>query len=80
MWLHYQDLTNHDQVQRQGKGRKGCFKFKELHRKRYKDAGRLWSEGTNIYLRLINVKWQKPTQHCKAIIFQLNVFNLKINK
>ena len=29
-------------------------------------------EGTHLYLGLINtVLWQKPTQHCKAIILQL---------
>ena len=33
-------------------------------------------EGTYVYLWLIHVDvWQKPTQHCKAIILQL-----KINK
>ena len=34
-------------------------------------------EGTNAYLWLIHVDgWQKPTQHGKAIIFQLKI-NLK---
>ena len=30
--------------------------------------------GTDVYLRLIHVDvWQKPAQHCKAIILQLKV-------
>ena len=34
--------------------------------------GRFKREGTYVYLRLIHaVIWQKPTQHCKAIILQL---------
>ena len=38
--------------------------------------GRLKREGPYVYLWLIHVDvWQKPTQYCKAIIFQL-----KINK
>ena len=38
------------------------------------DGGRLKKEGTYIYLRLIQViVWQKPTQHCKAIILQLKI-------
>ena len=38
--------------------------------------GRFPREGTNAYVRLIHLAvWQKPTQHCKAIILQL-----KINK
>ena len=28
-------------------------------------------EGIYVYLQLIHIEWQKPTQHCKAIIFQL---------
>ena len=37
---------------------------------------RVRREGTYIYLWLIHVDiWQKPTQYCKALIFQL-----KINK
>ena len=33
-------------------------------------------EGTYIYLGLIHVDtWQKPTQYCKAIIFQLKINN-----
>ena len=39
-------------------------------------GGRLRREGTYVYLWLIHVDvWQKPSQHCKAIILQL-----KINK
>ena len=39
-------------------------------------GGRFMREGIYAYLRLIHVAvWQKPTQHCKAIILQL-----KINK
>ena len=31
-------------------------------------------EGTYVYLWLIHVDvWQKPTQHCKAIILQLKI-------
>ena len=33
--------------------------------------GRLRREGTDVYLRLIPVVVQKPTQHCEAIIIQL---------
>ena len=37
-------------------------------------------EGTYIYLQLIHVvAWNKPTQHCKAIIFQLKIIFLKKN-
>ena len=33
--------------------------------------GRLKKEGTNVYLWQIHVDvWQKPPQHCKAIIVQ----------
>ena len=36
--------------------------------------GRFKREGIYVYLWLIHVDvWQKPTQHCKAIIFQLNI-------
>ena len=35
-------------------------------------GGRFKREGTCVYLLLIHaVVWQRPTQHCKAIIFQL---------
>ena len=40
--------------------------------------GRFKREETDIYLQLIHVVWQKLTQHCKAIIFQLK--KLKIIK
>ena len=34
-----------------------------------------------IYLWLIHVDvWQKPTQYCKAIIFQLKINKLKLKK
>ena len=36
------------------------------------------SEGTYVYLWLIHVNvWQKPSQHCKAIILQLKIKNEK---
>jgi len=39
---------------------------------------RFKSEGTYVYLQLICVDiWQKATQHCKAIILQLKIINLK---
>ena len=42
-------------------------------------GGKLKREGTYVYLWLIHVdEWQKPTQHCKAIIHQLKV-NYKKN-
>ena len=35
-------------------------------------GGRFQREGASVYTRLIHVDvWQKPTQHCKAIILQL---------
>ena len=35
-------------------------------------------EGTYVYLWLIHVDvWQKPTQYCKAIIFQLKISKFK---
>ena len=38
----------------------------------YGVRGRFKKKGTYVYLWLIHVAlWQKPTQHCKAIIFQL---------
>ena len=38
-------------------------------------GGRLKMEGIHVYLRLIHVVVeQKPAQHRKAIIFQLNFF------
>ena len=39
-------------------------------------------KGTHVYLWLIHVVWQKPTQHCEAIILQFkkqNLFCLKTN-
>ena len=37
-------------------------------------GGRFKREGTYVYLWLIHVDvWQKPTQHCKAIIRQLKI-------
>ena len=36
-------------------------------------GGRFKSEATYVYLRLIHIAaWQKPTQHCNAVILQLN--------
>ena len=41
-------------------------------------GGRFKREGTHVYLWLIHVDtWQKPTEHCKAIILQLKIINLK---
>ena len=40
--------------------------------------GRLKREGTYVCLWLIQVDvWQKPTQYCKAIIFQLKISKFK---
>jgi hypothetical protein len=40
--------------------------------------GRFKKKGTYVYLLLIHVAvWQKPTQHCKAIIFQLKTDKFK---
>ena len=40
--------------------------------------GRFRREGTYACLWLIHVDvWQKPTQYCKAIIFQLKISKLK---
>ena len=40
-------------------------------------GGRFKREGTYVYLWLIHVDvWHKPTQYCKAIIFQLKKKNL----
>ena len=37
-------------------------------------GGRFKREGTYVYIWLIHIDvWQKPTQHCKAIIFQLKI-------
>ena len=36
-------------------------------------GGRFKSEATYVYLWLIHIAaWQKPTQHCNAVILQLN--------
>ena len=36
------------------------------------EGGRFKREGTDVYLCLIHVDiWQKPAQHCKAVILQL---------
>ena len=41
-------------------------------------GGRFKREGTCVYPWLIHVDvWQKPTQHCKAIILQLKINKLK---
>ena len=35
-------------------------------------GGRFKREGTYVYLGLIHVNiWQKPTQYCKAAVFQI---------
>ena len=37
-------------------------------------GGRFKREGAYVYIWLIHVgMWQKPTQYCKAIIFQLKM-------
>ena len=44
-------------------------------------GGRFKREGTYVYPWLIHVDvWQKPTQHCKAIILQLKINKLKKKK
>ena len=48
-------------------------------------GGRFRREGTYVFLQLIHVNvWQKPTQHCKAIILQLKYKlkkkSLQVNK
>ena len=37
-------------------------------------GGKFKRERIWVYLWLINVVWQKATQHCKVIILQLNIF------
>ena len=37
------------------------------------EEGRFKREGTNVYLWLIHVVWQKPIQYCKAITLQLKI-------
>ena len=37
-------------------------------------AGEAQVEVSICTLRLIQIVWQKPTQHCKAVILQLNIF------
>ena len=42
---------------------------------------RTGEEGTYVYLWLIHVDvWQKPTQHCKAIILQLKISNFFLKR
>ena len=44
-------------------------------------GGRFKREGTYVYLWLIHVDaWKKPTQFCKAVIFQLKINTLIKNK
>ena len=44
-------------------------------------GGRFRRKGIYVYLRLIHVAvWQKPTQHYKAVIFQLKISKLKKKK
>ena len=49
---------------------------------RVRGGGRFKKERTYVYIWLIHVVvWQKPTQHCKAIILQLKLNKLlKIKK
>ena len=47
---------------------------------RWELEGSFKRKGTYVYLRLIHVdEWQKPTQHCKAIILQLKINKYKEN-
>ena len=47
----------------------------------WQGGGSFKREGTYIYLWLIHVdKWQKPTQHYKAVILQLKIKFLKTLK
>ena len=44
----------------------------------WETGGRFKKERTYVYLWLIQIDvWQKPTQHCKAIILQLKIKFLK---
>ena len=44
-------------------------------------GGRFKRDGTNVYLRLIHVDvWQKPNQHCKAIILPSKINKSKKEK
>ena len=53
-----------------------CSVTTERGRMRREVGGKFKREGTYVYLRLIHLDvWQKSTQYCKAIVFQL-----KINK
>ena len=37
-----------------------------------REVGRRFQrEGIYVYLWLVHIVWQKPTQHCEAIIFQI---------
>ena len=40
-------------------------------------GGSFKREGTHLYLWLIHVVWQKPTQYCKAMILQLKINKVK---
>ena len=41
-------------------------------------GGRFKRQGTYVYLGLIHIDvWQKPTQHCKVIILQLQINDRK---
>ena len=43
-------------------------------------GGKVQEGGTYVFLKLIHVNvWQKPTQYCKAIIFQLKINEFKNN-
>ena len=44
-------------------------------------GGRLKKEKIDVYFRLIHiVGWQKPTQHCKAVILQLKISAVKVSQ
>ena len=44
-------------------------------------GGRLKKEEIHVYFQLIHiVGWQKPTQHCKAVILQLKISEVKVSQ
>ena len=50
----------------------GCSVTTQRGEMGMKHGGRFKSKGTCVSLR--RIVWQKPRQHCKAIIFQSNIF------
>ena len=41
--------------------------------------GQLQREGMYVFLQLLHVAWQKPTQHCRTLILQLTITFKKRN-